>query len=771
MLKNYLKVALRSLARHKGYTFINMMGLSVAMACGILVLLWVSDELSYDRFHDGYRSIYRINTRDSQGDRTNYYEYVPYALADQLKSDFPQIESVARFYSSHFMVTFGESPSTEPNGAFVDPEFFSMFSFPLVKGNYFSKGMGSHCVILSDRMAERYFGEDDPLGKTLSLDNKMDFRVVGVVHIPAQSSLQSDFFIPMDALATFDPLLVSQKNMWRRFAFRTFVKLRPNADLLFLRQAIHGILKPHIGHSWYLELQRLDRIHLYRMDGAGDQIQYVYSFSLVALFVLLIACVNYVNLATARAESRSREVWIRKSLGAQKRQLAAQYMGESLVLTFIAAMMSLVLVELALPFFNALAGSQVNLAFDDVSFAVQFLALVALTALAAGSYPALVINDLEKGSGPALRKGLVLFQFSLSTVLFICGITIFQQLDFMQAKNLGLKTGNIVYGLMEGESKNCFEFVREKLKEIPGVVNVTACNPLPAMIRSSTPSVYWDGKEACSAPNFSILLADTEFIDTFNVEIKEGRNFYSDVPADRNNYIINETAARHIGNGSPLGKRLKYSKDEGLIIGVIRDFNFRSLRIEITPLIISANSESVLDYLVVAVEDGDYRDVLPRIREVWNDVNPGYSLDLRFMDEEYETLYRGEERLADFFLYFSLLAIFLSCLGLFGLASFWVEQRTKEIGIRKTLGSSTSEIFILLTGQFSRWVLSGILVAFPVGYFVMESWLANFAYRIDVRLTTFLIAGGVAWLIAVLSMSFQALRTARSLPVDALRYE
>ena len=770
MLKNYLNVALRSLARHKGYTFINMMGLAVGMACGILILLWATDELSYDRFHDGYRSIYRIVTRDSQGDQTKYYGTAPYALAGRLKRDFPPIDTVARFYSSHFMVTSGESSFSEPNGAFVDPEFFSMFSFPLVKGNFFSQGMGSHCVILSNEMAERYFGEDDPLGKILSLDNKMDFRVVGVVHVPAQSSLKSDFFIPMDALATFDPLL-NQTHHWKRFVFHTYIKLRPNADIPLLQQAIHGILKSHIGYSWDLELQRLDRIYLYRMDGTGGQIQYVYSFSLVALFVLLIACMNYVNLATARAESRFREVWIRKSLGAQKRQLAAQYMGESLVLTFIASMMSLVLVELALPFFNDLVGAQVNLAFDDVSLAVQFLALVVLTALAAGFYPALVINDLKKGSGLTLRKGLILFQFSLSTVLFICSITIFQQLDFIQAKNLGFKTGNILYGLMEGDSKNCFEFLREKLKEVPGVLNVTACNPLPSMIRSSTPSVYWKGKVSCTAPHFSILIADTELIDTFDVEIIEGRDFYSDVPADRYNYIINETAARYIGVGSPLGKRMKYGKDEGLIIGVIRDFNFRSLRRKITPLVISAKPEGDRGDLVVAVEDGDHRDVLPRIRDVWNDVNPGYSLDLRFMDEEYEPLYREEERLADFFLYFSFLAIFLSCLGLFGLASFWVEQRTKEIGIRKTLGASTSEIFILLTGQFSRWVLLGILVAFPVGYFVMESWLDNFAYRINVRITTFLIAGGVAWLIAVLSVSFQAWRTARSLPVDALRYE
>ncbi len=631
MLKNYLNVALRSLARHKGYTFINMMGLSVGMACGILILLWVTDQLSYNLFHDGYRSIYRVNTRDNREERPKYYDVGPYALADILKRDYPQVESVTRFYPSHFMVDSGEISSNEPNGAFVDPAFFSVFSFPLLRGSYLSKGMGEHCVVLSAGMAERYFGEDDPLGKTLSLDKKMDFRVVGVIRVPAQSSLRGDLFVPLDTLAAFDPFLVKKENIWKHFLFQIFVKLRQNADVLSLRQAIHGILKPLVGRFWHLEPQRLDRIHLYSMDGVGGRILYVYSFSLVAFFVLLIACMNYVNLATARFESRAREAWIRKSLGARKWQLAAQYMGETVVLTVIASTMSLVLVELALPFFNDLMGTQVNLAFDDASLVLQFLTLVVLTALAAGSYPALRINDLEKGGGSALRKGLVLFQFAMSTVFFICSITVFQQLDFMQAKKVRLKTGNILYGLMKGDSKDCFEIAREKLMGIPGVLNVTACRSLPSMRLSATPSVDWD--------------------------------------------------------------------------------------------------------------------------------------------EKYDTLYRGEEVLATYFLYFSFLSIFISCLGLFGLASFLVEHRTKEIGIRKALGSSTAEIFVLLTVQLSRWVLWGILAAFPVGYLVMERWLDNFAYRIDVRVETFLIAGGASFLIAVLSTSFQALRTARSLPVDALRYE
>jgi putative ABC transport system permease protein len=774
MLANYLRTAWRNLKKHKVFSLINIAGLAVGMACCILIFLWVQDELGFDRFHPNHERLYRTVLRQEGAWITSS----GWALAPTLKREFPEIRNATRFAGRNVLFGF-EDRSLYRRVAFVDPDFLEMFGFPLRKGNPRSALALNESAVISEATAAAMFANSDPMGKILKINNgQFQVTVTGIVEDPpANSTLLFDVLVPVRILGE------AVDTDWS-YESECYVLLDQNASPADVRKKIAPIVMTYdrrVETDRTLDLEPLTRIHLHNLGGGGP-ILYVYIFSTIAIFILLMACINFMNLATARAGTRAREVGLRKVVGARKADVIRQYYGESLLHAGLALVLAVGAVLFVLPAFNNLAGKTLSVNFTrDSGIFIALLAITLITGLVSGSYPAVFLSSFEPvrvlksgaspgSSKPRLRKNLVVVQFSIAVVLIIGTAAVYKQLNYIRTVDLGFNRHHVVTVAMNRAIRPNYQSFKDELLRDTGVVNVTAATSRPTWVGNINP-VYWEGRNPGQYETMNFVATDHDYIKTFEMEIVAGRDFSRDFSTDFQNYIVNEAAVRMMGLEDPVGKLFSIWENRGAIIGIVKDFHNRPLSQEIKPTVITLNPAWAPAVLFIRIKPENVAGTLNRIEKTWRRFAPGHPFEPVFLDESYEDLYRSDRRLGVVFRDFAGLAVLISCLGVFGLAAFTAQQRTKEIGVRKVLGASTAGIVALLSREFLLLVTVANIIAWPAGYFLTNRLLRNYAYRISLPVWIFLGAGLLAYLISLLTVSFQSFRAARTDPVHALRYE
>jgi putative ABC transport system permease protein len=786
MIKNYLKVAFRNIRRHKGFSFINIAGLAIGLACCLLITIWVLDELSYDKFHENAANLYRVEEDQHYSGRIFYVYVTPYPLGPALKAEIPEIIDATRVvWPGGVLFKYEDSTFFEDNGRAVDPSFLTMFTYPLVKGDKTTALDSPFSVVLNENLAEKYFGVEDPIGKVITLNNQHEFTVTGVLeNIPHNTYLQFDFLIPYEIMKNTGQ---TREEDFGTNSIYTFVQLPDGTPPEAVNQKIFGFIRtknPESGTD--LRLMPFTRLHLHEFFGyekGAGAIQYVYIFSVIAFIVLLIACINFMNLSTARSTNRAKEVGLRKVVGALKSHLVRQFYGESVVYAFIALIFAVGIVTLLLPAFSNLSGKELSWSVAGIeTILIGLLGITLFTGLVAGSYPAMFLSAFQparvlkrglwSGSGGArFRRVLVVVQFALSILLIIGTAVVYQQLNYIKSIRLGWEKEHLVYIPMRADTRKSYNALKQELIQSPQILNVTGTSQLPTHISSNSGGADWEGKD----PEFQILIGinavDFDFVETLKIEMADGRSFDRAYTSDLSKaWIVNEEVARLMDKDSVIGERFRHVGVEGTIIGVMKNFHYQTLRNKIEPLAIVVGQDS-LNYTIIRIPPEDVSASLVLIEKTWKRVIPTYPFEYRFMDDRYDMMYRSEQRIGTLLRYFAILAVFVACLGLFGLASFMAEKRTKEIGIRKVLGASIAQVTGLMCKEFFLLVLVANVIAWPAAYFVMRKWLQSYAYRVDLGYFSFIGAMLLALFVAILSVGYQAIRAAKANPADSIRYE
>ena len=781
MFKNYFKTTFRHLGRHKGYAAINIIGLSIGLACTFLILMWVQDELAYDRFHENLPRLYRAFTHQVYSGQVFNFRDTPGPLAEALETGFPEVErAITVLVSQGAVVKYQGRQYDEDGLCMASPGFFDLFTFPLAKGDGSHPLVGKASILITEENAKKYFGDDDPLGKTLTV-NDIDFKVTGVLkNIPRHSHLQFDLLVPFENA----PELFGYSINWHSNWPSTYMLLKPGVDADVFAEKIKGVIQAHSqGSSIEVWMQPVSKIWLYRLTGEKAGMLYVQIFSAVAFFVLLIACINFMNLSTAKAVNRAKEVGLRKVFGAYRERLIVQFYGESVLLAVMALLIAIVLVAAGLPLFNQLAGKEMTLAMlNDYKIWMLFVGVTLVTGFVAGSYPALVLSAFKPVSilgrrftshvgGATFRRALVIFQFTLSVILLLGTAVVREQIHFIRTKDLGYDNKNLLVVRLRMETRGKYNVIRSELSNLPGVVAVTGTDKLPISGGNSTTSYVWDGK----SPDFKLLInkvyIDYDYVRVMGMTMAEGRDYSMASSGDINaSYILNEEAIRRMDMEFPLGKSFGYEGQMGTIVGVIKDYHFMSLRNEIEPMVMMVNPARI-HYLLIRLDSAQASATLPYIETVWKRINPGFEYEARFLDEVMSFWSRSEERTEALVTFFTLLAVVISSLGLLGLAAFMAQKRTREIGIRRVLGASTQGLVGLMSREFLILVLISNALAWPVAYWVMKRWLDNYAYHTQISWTLFAVAGVASMAIAFLSVSVQSVKAALSDPVQSLRVE
>ncbi|MBN1271052.1 MAG: ABC transporter permease [Candidatus Aminicenantes bacterium] len=785
MLKNYIKVTLRSLSKHKGYSLINIFGLAIGMACCLLITIWVLDELSFDKFHENIDVLHRVEENQHYSGRDFHVTVTPYPLGPVLVAEIPEIMDATRFvYVPGLLLEYKGKAYYENEARAVDPSFLKMFTFPLLKGNVDEVLQDPHSLILSEDIAVKYFGDENPIGKVIEVNNKHEFTVTGILkEVPHNSSLEFDILLPYEFLKQ-----IGQTNEhFGSNSIQTFIQLQEPSAFKAANEKIFGFIRKRVRQSRTdLELIPYKRLHLHSYWGYDKDpgaIQYVYIFSAIAFFVLLIACINFMNLSTARSANRAKEVGLRKVVGAQKSHLLRQFYGESIIVSLIALILAVIIVTLLLPVFGNLAAKEMSWKVGGIgSILAGLLGITVFTGIIAGSYPAVFLSSFRpvkvlrgsfrSGTGGVLfRRILVVVQFSLSVLLIIGTVVVYKQLYYMKNQRLGWDKDHLIYVPLRPELRSSYNVLKQELIQEPGILGVTATSQLPTHIGSNSSNATWEGKD----PAFTVLIGfnavDFDYTKTVGIEMAEGRPFSRDVASDDGrSFIVNEEVAKIMGKKSVVGERFTFMGIRGTIIGVMKNFHYQSLQNKIEPITFIVYRPQI-NYMLMRVSPTSISDSVQKIERVWNSILPDYPFEYHFIDERFERLYRSEQRIGSLLNYFAVLAVFVACLGLFGLASFTAEQRTKEIGIRKTLGATVSQIVVLLCREFFVLVLLANVIAWPLSYLLMSHWLKGYAYRTQLSVFVFLGAMVTALLMAVFSVSFQALRAASTNPAKALRYE
>ncbi|MDH4197282.1 MAG: ABC transporter permease [Candidatus Aminicenantes bacterium] len=774
MFANYLRTAWRNLRKHKVFSFINIAGLAVGMACCILIFLWVKDELSFDRFHPNHDRLYRAVMR-TEG---TWITSSGWALAPTLKREFPEIRNATRVAPRNVLFSF-EDKSIYKTVAFVDPDFLEMFRFPLRVGDPRSALAANQSAVITETTARAIFGNADPIGKILSVNSgQLQVPVTGIAaDPPPNTTLRFDVLIPVRIFGE------AVDTDWS-YESSCYVLLDENASLDDVRKKIAPVVMKYdrrVNTVRTLDLQPLTRTRLYNLGGGGS-ILYVYIFATIAVFILLMACINFMNLATARAGARSKEVGLRKVVGARKSDVVRQFYGESLLHACLALVAAVGLVLLVLPAFNNLAEKILHFSLTrDAGVVLALLAITLATGVVSGSYPALFLSSFRpavvlKGaassgsSKPRLRKTLVVVQFTIAIVLLIGTAAVRRQLDYIQNVNLGYNRHHVVSMGMNRVIRSNYQALKDELLRDPGVVNVTAATGRPTYVGNINP-FWWEGRNPGEYETMNFVATDHDYVKTFEMEIVAGRDFSREFKTDAENYIVNEAAVRLMGFEDPVGKAFSIWDNKGVIIGVVKDFHNRPLSQEITPTAITLLPNWVPAVMFVRVRPENVARTMSRIEETWRRLVPGQPFEPVFLDQSFDDLYRSDRRRGVLFRDFAALAVFISCLGIFGLAAFTAEQRTKEIGVRKVLGASVGGVVTLLSREFVVLVTIANLIAWPAGYYLTNRLLRNYAYRTDVPLWIFLGAGILAYFVALLTVSYQAFKAARTEPINALRYE
>jgi putative ABC transport system permease protein len=786
MLVNYLKVAIRSMLRNKILACINIAGLAIGLTAAMLIYMWVQDELGYDRFHEHADDIYRVVETQFYTGEPFYIATTPGALAAKLKSDYPEIVNAVRMrLGGREILKYGDNTFVEDSILFADPEFFEMFSFPFLRSVPDKALSDPNTIVLTEQMAAKYFKDEDPIGKSLVVNDQLSFHVTGIIEdVPQNSHLQFDCVVPFETLRTAYGIV--NIDYWGPNSYYTYIQLQKGFPLRsFEEKIIHLLHEINPQSTLEFHLQPMTDIHLYSgnryavdIAGHGD-ILYVKLSSLIAGIILLIACINYMNLATARSGNRAREIGMRKVVGARKGAIIRQFMGEALIYALIAFAVSLVLVELLLPVFNNLSQKDLSLGLvENVDLYGQMLLIALVTGVISGSYPALYLSSFRpihvlKGTlvsgrrGTFVRKCLVVLQFSLSVILIIGTMVVHYQLQYVHNKMLGLDKENLVYVRLQREAWTRYDALKSRLLELSSVAAVTRTSQLPLNIESSDNRFQWEGKDPLDDILFHMISVDADYADVFKMEVMEGRFFAEGFFGDSNAVVVNEEAAKIIGDGkSVIGKTIQGQQNP--VIGVLRNFHFKPLQIKIEPLIMFFEPGGTM---VIRVNPGNIKTTLAAIEDGYDEIVPEIPFEYGFVDEAYDNMYRVIERMGELFNYLSVLAIFVSCLGLFGLASYITEKRTKEIGVRKAYSASVTDIVLLLSRQFLKWVLIANVIAWPIAYIAAKRWLQTFAYRTDIGVEIFVLTTLGAFVIALITISWQTIKAARGNPVDSLRYE
>jgi putative ABC transport system permease protein len=790
LLWNYIKTSLRAIRRQRGYSFINISGLAIGLAVCMLIVLWVVDEWSFDRFNVNADQIYRVYYDESANREGSTSVLTPPPMAVALQLDFPEIIKATRFGTwQRQLVTYKNKSFNESRFMHVDPDFFTMFSFPLIKGDPETVFSEPYTVVLTEESAAKYFGEEDPIGKTLTVNGSYDVLVTGIIHNESfNSSLEFDLLSPFDILIR-EYIGEETRENWGFNSFGTYVMLEPSISLENFDRKLTGYLKKLDEElTDELALQPLTDIHLFSnlghdLSNRGD-IKYVWIFSALAVFVLLIAGINFMNLTTARSSNRAKEVGLRKVVGAERIQLIRQFFGESVLMAIFAYCLGLILVELLLPLFNTLSGKEIISAWrNNPVFLIVFFGIAVLTGIFSGSYPALFLSSFKPiqvlrgplrsaGGNPFFRKALVIFQFSLAVFLIVGTVVISRQLSYMRNKDLGFNREHVIHISIHGELHENYGAIRERFLQNPEVLHVTASMALPTNIQSSPGTPEWEGKNPDEQMEIKADFVDYDYIETFGIPMVEGRSFSRQFATDAETaFIVNEEAVRRMGLQPPVvGRSFGFWGIDGQIIGVMKDAHFQPLHQKIEPLVFKM-FPPWLRRMYVNFRSENIPAVLRALEKSWNEMNTGYPFDFRFLDEDFHDLYKAEAKMRGIFRSFASLAVFIACLGLFGLASFMAEQRTKEIGVRRVLGATVSGITLMMSRDFAKWVLIANLIAWPVSWIFINRWLKGFAYRMDMGIMVFLIPALFSIGVALVTVSFQTFRAARSNPVDSLKFE
>ncbi|GGB24294.1 ABC transporter permease [Puia dinghuensis] len=808
MLSNFFKIALRNIVRYKSFSAINIIGLALGLTACILIGLFVWDESQYDRSVPGNDRIYRLYTEFSNNSGTQKLAVTPPTFATVLKKDFPEVEQTARLIMQAGHKTLFEAGRIrldEENGFFADSTLFDVLPLPFKYGSAISALNDAHSIVISQEMAKQFFGETDPVGRQLSMD-KTPYLIRGVFEKDPKFHLPFDYIVPLSALQ----LPTARLQNWSWHQFMTYARLKTGTDVHLLQRKFQDEVA-RIAKSSPDEAQTTDKpffqplkdIHLYSADLKFDvaqrgNIAYVKALTIISIFILLIACFNFVNLATARSLQRAREVGVRKAIGAGRKQLIFQFVGETMLLAFISTFTAVVLASLLLPWLNEFTGKHIPEGLlTEPAALLLLLALVLATGLFAGFYPALVLSGFKpinvlKGAAPInqqsgragwLRQALVIIQFALSVLLIISSIVVFRQVDYLHHKDLGFEKDQIMFFPMRGDNmfKNREAFKNELLQS-PGVASVSIGYGFPGDAVAGDEIITDDDgrKTTLSATQLAV---DFDYVKTLGLQVVEGRDFSRAMPTDKDHaWIINETAVKELGFGTPknaIGQTLSWhpweasnpdSLKTGRIIGVVKDFNYKSLYEKVQTAVIQIFPGAAWK-VAVKLRPGDAGNTIDRVKTIWNRFSPDYPIEYTFLDENFEVMYTAEDKLRSLLLIFTGIAIFVGCLGLFGLAAYAAECRKKEVGIRKVLGATTQSVVFLLSKEFIRLVVLSLLIASPVAWYFMTRWLEGFAYRITIGWAVFAVTAVVALGIAFITVSYQGIKAALASPVKSLRTE
>ncbi len=785
MLKNYLKIAIRNISKNKLYSFINIAGLAIGMACFILIMLWVQDELSYERYNKNADRICRV-IWDMDG--TQIFA-TPGPFANWLKESVPGIQEVTRVNADVKKLQYKDK-KLDATVRFIEPRFFDIFTLQFIEGDPKTALNDAGSIIITESTAQKLFGGEDAIGKAIvQANDPYPLIVAGVVkdipRLTHEYLRKADCFLSLEALrSSRNPDSWFEQNA----DYKTYALLNKGVSYSAVSETMNAEFKKFLdkynpalsGHINFF-LQPITKAHLYsdfKFENKEGNIQYVIFFTLIAVFILFMACVNFMNLATARSIRRTKEVGLRKVIGASRSQLIRQFLGESILISAIAFVFALAIVELFLPAFNTFTGKPLSIDFSNIEIFIGLICLLIVTGIISGSYPAIFLSSftpVKVLKGPAsghlrpslLRRLLVIGQFTISIALIIGTIIIYQQLHYMKNKDLGFDKENLIY-LETEDFAGKYETIKNELLQHPEVISVAASGDM--LLNIGTNNVAdWEGMDKNAKwVSFPTLYVTEDFAQTFKLKMAEGRFFSKEHPSDEmEGFVINEAAVKAMHMQNPIGKRLNAGR-KCKIIGVVKDFNFRSLRSEVEPLILSLYG---FRHLYVRVKSDDVEKTIGMVEQIFHRQYPDHEFSTHFFDEEVDKLYQSEGRMGNIFGYFSILAIFIACLGLFGLVSFVAENMTKEIGIRKVLGASVANVMLTLTKDFVLWTVVANIIAWPIAYFVMNKWLHGFAYRIEIRWWVFASSGGSALVVVLLTVCYQAIKAATANPVESLRYE
>ncbi len=786
MIKNYFKIAYRNIIRNKGFSFINIIGLAVGMASALLILLWVQDELQFDKFYSNTDRLYMMYNRDKVDAGISVWNSTPKPMAAALKKDYPEVEDAARFTNITFLVTNGDN-HLNVRGAFTDSSFLCMFSFPMLSGNAQLALTGNEDIVLTQKLAKKLFGNEDPMGKMVRVDSNANFKVAGVLKdLPDNTSFDFEYLLPW---SFFKKLGWADEN-WGNNSTRTYVLLKPHASQASFDEKVKNITRSHSTESTGVFTQSFNRLHLYSKDENGNltggQIETVRLFSIIAAFILLIACINFMNLSTARSEKRAKEVGIRKVAGAYRNSLVIQFIGESVLLSALAFVISIFLVQVCMQSFNQLTGKLLFIDYSNIYFWLFATGFVLFTGLIAGSYPAFYLSAFTpvkvlKGTFKknhaliAPRKILVTVQFTFAIILIISTVIVEHQIQFVQNRDAGYNRENLIYAFTQGDADKNYQLIKQELLSSGAAVSVTkSANPITQPWSSSW-GFSWPGSTvADNKIDFVLLGADAGFVKTMGVKLSEGRDIdIYNYPTDTTAILLNETAVKQMHLKNPVGQIVKRDGDKDWhVVGVVKDFVFESpFEKKIRPVMVTGPAYFFQVIHIKLNPANGTGNSFAKTEQIFKKYNPQYPFEYAFAEESYANKFNSQQRTGKLAALFAGLTIFISCLGLFGLASYMAENRIKEIGVRKVLGASVASITALLSKEFLKLVLIAFIIASPLAWYAMHTWLNNYTYRINIEWWVFAGAGILSVIVAFSTVSFQAIKAALSNPVKSLRTE